>query len=585
MTASTVAARIVARLARLSPVDAPRSADLDQALGFVGSDLASDQLAEAAVSVLVSSLLVAGAASVLGPGVLAVELPAVLVLLGAAAAYIIYGFPRWLADARRARSLGDAPSLVARAALRMRVTPTPEVAAAFAAAYGDDPLSSSLDDHVRRARGGPRSGWDGFAREWDAWNPTLRRAVSLLRAAADAPPVDRRRLLDRALRVVLDGTHEQMTAFAESMRGPVSGLYAFGVVLPLALVAVVPAASAAGAMVTLPLVVAIYDGVLPCGLLAASAWLLARRPSVFPPVAIPRSHPDVPDTSGLDVGCGLASGAAVWVVVPAVLPGWIRVVSAPGCALGAALVCRFRPVTSVRDRTRAVEGGLSDALALVGQQLREGEAVEAAVARTAASLPDATGDVFADAARVQRQLRVGTRTAFLGQYGALREVPSPRVRASVELLALAAREGPHGGRVLVEVADHLDDLLGVERDARRELAQVTGTLRSTALLFAPLVGGATVALADRMGRAGLTGAGSSLGAAGFHPATGAGLSTAPLGIAVGAYVLALAAILTALAVGLDRGLDRATLGYHVGLALLSASLVYPVALLGTGLLV
>jgi hypothetical protein len=104
------------------------------------------------------------------------------------------------------------------------------------------------------------------------------------------------------------------------------------------------------------------------------------------------------------------------------------------------------------------------------------------------------------------------------------------------------------------MADHVDDLQRVEREARRELASVTGTLRNTAAIFGPLVGGATVALADGMATGTL----------------GEPLPTAALGLAVGGYVLLLATILTALATGLERGFDRALVGYRLGLALLSA---------------
>jgi len=47
----------------------------------------------------------------------------------------------------------------------------------------------------------------------------------------------------------------------------------------------------------------------------------------------------------------------------------------------------------------------------------------------------------------------------------------------------------------------------------------------------------------------------------------------------------LAAILTTLAAGLERGLDRSLVGYRVGRALCLASGVFVVGLVGTGWLV
>ena len=173
-----------------------------------------------------------------------------------------------------------------------------------------------------------------------------------------------------------------------------------------------------------------------------------------------------------------------------------------------------------------------------------------------------------DLARRQSQLRIGVEAAFDGEYGALETVPSERARGAARLLGAATREGPPAGRALVETADHLDDLRRVEREARRDLAQVTSTLGNTAAFFGPLVGGATVALADSVGTTGAL--------------EGSAPETAALGPAIGVYVLLLAVVLTALSTGLSRGLDRATVGYRTGAALLAATVTYLVAFRATG---
>jgi len=99
---------------------------------------------------------------------------------------------------------------------------------------------------------------------------------------------------------------------------------------------------------------------------------------------------------------------------------------------------------------------------------------------------------------------------------------------------------------------------------------VTGTLGTTAAAFGPLIAGTTVALADAMG-------GRTLGTAASGGGTNAAASALPtpgLGLAIGAYVLLLSAALTALATGLERGFDRAVVGYRVGQALCAATAVF-----------
>jgi hypothetical protein len=472
--------------------------------------------------------------------------------------------PVALATARRTAALGAAPALVARAVLRMRVEPASERAAAFAA-RGEGRLAADLAEHVRRAAGTPRSGLGDFGAAWAEWNPPLRRAALLVESAADAPAGEREATLDRAMDAILDGTRDRMAEFAEAVRGPTTALYAFGVLLPLALVAVLPAARVAGLPLSVPVLVVLYDLLLPAVLIGAGAWLLVRRPAAFPPPEVSREHPAVPDRNWPTVVAGVGAGL-VAVLGTAPLPAWTRWPAAVGLAVGAGLVVRFRPVKLVRDDARAAEANLTDALYLVGRRVGDGEAVESALGAAAPEVAGRTGELLAETAGVQRRLRVGVREAFLGEYGALADVPSPQARSVAALLAIAAREGRPAGRAVVSMADHVEDLQRVEREARRDLASVTGTLRNTAGVFGPLVGGATVALADGM-------AAGTLG----DP-----LPTAALGLAVGSYVLLMAAILTALATGLERGFDRALVGYRVGLALCSAVGAFLAGFVGAG---
>jgi Flp pilus assembly protein TadB len=559
-------------LARRYPWAVDTSAELDRALGFLSTDVGAETVVRAGYGAGLCLLPVVALALVLAPPslTLPVAVAGLAGLLGVV--HVVHSGPRLLATARRTRALGEAPALVSRAVLRMRISPATETAAAFAAETGEGPLAASLADHVRRAAGHPRSGLTGFATEWREWFPALRRALLLVESAGTAPPGERERTLDRGLQAVLDGARDEMAAFAASLQGPATALYAFGVLLPLALAALLPAVRMTGVATPLSAIVLLYDLLLPAVLLAASGWLLARRPVTFPPPNINRSHPDVPDRLWPALAAAAISAFAGSIFAVTLVASWTGPLVAVGCGVGAFLVVHYRPIKAVRDHVTAVEGGLADALYHVGRRVEEGVAVETAIESAAKEVTDATAAVFADAARRQRQLKVGVREAFLGEHGALATVPSTRARSTATLLALAAREGRPAGGAVVAMADHLEELATVERETRHDIAQVTSTLANTAAVFGPLVAGATIALADGMDISG------RLAAAG-------GPGTAVLGIAVGVYVLLLATILTALATGLSRGLDRALLGYRVGWALLAATATYVTAFFAASLLV
>ncbi|WEL28846.1 pilus assembly protein [Haloferax volcanii] len=566
----------VTTLARLSPdsIDAEPSDELRRSLAFLDSDLAPETVVAAGYGAALPAGLLGGLVA------LVARLPTVTVVFVALAAalgatHAVHTLPVWLATLRRTRALGNAPELVGRIALRMRIEPSVERASAFAARGGDDPLSTSLAAHTDRARGTPTAGLSEFADAWRAWFPALDRSTALLQTAADVPAGERDRALDRAHEVVREGTRDRLADFVGSVRGPVTAVYAFGVLLPLALVGALPAARVAGVGVTAAHVAFVYDVALPACLLAAVGWVLVRRPVAFAPLSVDASHPAVDDHRLLGVAGGAVAGIVGFVAADALVAPWLAPLAAAGLGTGTALFVAARPVVALRARVRAVEDGLPDALYLVGRAVSEGEAVESALARAATSVPGETGDLLDEAVGVQRRLRVGVVESFRGEYGVLESTPSPRVAGVATLLGLAASEGRPAGRAIVSMADQLSALSRLDAEARRELASVTETLSNTAAVFGPLVAGATVALADGMAPA------KTLD----QTAVATPLSTADLGLAVGAYVLLSAVILTTLSVGVEHGLDRHLVASRVGRALVSATATFAVAFAAAGTLV
>ncbi|KAA9396824.1 type II secretion system protein [Haloarcula sp. CBA1130] len=479
-----------------------------------------------------------------------------------------YGVP-FVAEAKRIRTLGTAPSLVTTLVLGAALWPSAERAAAFAGRAGDGLLATRLEHHRQRATGTPRTGLGTFAASWGDRFPALERAVGLVENATAAPAEERPEVLDRARQCILDGTHDEMAAFAASLRGPATGLYAFGVLLPLAMVSLLPAASAAGVPVTASVLIGTYGVVLPAVLLVACCWLLGRRPVAFPSATVSRSHPDVPASAVPSVVAGIVAGIGGWLIAGALVAEWASLVGALGAGLGSALVSYYRPITEVRDHVTAIESGLPDALSAVGRRLDRGQSVEAALVEAIDETPEPTSGVIEAAVARQERLGTSVKGAFLGPGGALADVPSHRTRRAAMLLDTAATIGPPAGESVTTMGEHLDALRAIERETRRDLSQITETLSNTAALFGPLIGGATVALAGSMG-------------GGEQFAT---VPSALLGPVVGWYVLVLAVSLTTLSTGLHRGLDRAFVGYRTGLALLSATVTFLVAVIATGLLV
>lgn len=558
-------------LARLYPEDVDPGEDLRLALDFLDWPISGADVVRAGYVLGVIVGLFCAATTVFLPSKFRVVVLLAAVSLGLLTTHTVHTVPTLWATARRTRALGATPDLVARTVLSMRLSPTPERAASFTARTGEGRLANSLEKHVRQTRHTARSGLAAFGDAWADLFPALRRSVALVTAAGNAPEHDRGRLLDRALTVVMDGTRDQMQSFGAQVRTPATALYAFGVLLPTALVALLPAGGAAGVVVTPLSVVVLYNVVLPGILVGAGIWLLARRPVAFPPPDVTTEQSGVTDWRRLALVVGAFSAVAGWLVGTSILPSWGPPILAVGLGAGLWLWLRYRPIVSVYGRIRDVEESLPDALSLVGRRVANGRAVETAIDQAADELDGEAGEMLADGATRQRQLQIGVHEAFLGRHGALEQLPSPRVRGSIALLALAAREGRPAGSALLSLAEHVEDLQTIEQEARHSLAHVCRTLQSTGMVFAPMVAGSTVALAEGIGGQTLLG--------------GSGQSLVWLGGPVGVYVLFLAAFLTALATGLTRGLDQSLVGYRAGRALVCAGITYTVSYLLVGILI
>lgn len=494
---------------------------------------------------------------------------------GLGVTHVVHRLPVWRATVRRTRALGAVTTVVGLVALGGRLSPTPESAAEFGADAGHGPLADSLARHVDAARGRHTAGLTAWADAWREWFPALDRATSLLVAGVAAPESDRDRTLDRAVATVGDAIESRAATFADDVRGPLTALYALGVLLPLALVGAVPAAAVAGVPVGPVTFVVVYDLLLPLCVAVAGARVVLARPVAFPPPAVSLTHEEVSDRTRVAVVAGFAAATAAALAGWWLLDPWAAVVGGVGVGGGLTLSLVARPAVALRERVLTLERGLPDALALVGRRVAAGETIETAVADVGETLSGPVGTAFTAAGRRQRTLGVGIERAFLGDHGPFVRLPTNHGRGVAALLAAAVTAGRPAGAVLLGEAERLETLRDHERRARREVSSVTTTLSNTAAVFGPLVGGATVALAGRLD--GSTATAALAGDGGVLPVP-------LLGTAVGGYLLALAVVLPTLATALETGLDRYGVAVRVGRTTAVATVTYLASVCATGVI-
>jgi hypothetical protein len=142
------------------------------------------------------------------------------------------------------------------------------------------------------------------------------------------------------------------------------------------------------------------------------------------------------------------------------------------------------------------------------------------------------------------------------------------------------------GMAIIKLADHLKELQDVETNIKRSLYDVTSTMRSTAIIFAPLIAGVTLALSEVIQKILLNMSRETsympdeydIGGMMSQAGTGMTQSVPPdiFLLVVGIYMVLLVIILTRFAGGIEYGDDRPQFMYGLGQTLPVSILVFTV---------
>ena len=236
-----------------------------------------------------------------------------------------------------------------------------------------------------------------------------------------------------------------------------------------------------------------------------------------------------------------------------------------------------------------MEQEFADSLFVLGRRISEGKAPEEAFAYIAKTMEGSKiGKAFEEISMNLLSMRTNLKNAiFDEEFGAFRHIYSERIRNTMLLFTESVHKNHEAaGASIIKLADHLKELSAVEERIRRSLYEVTSTMRATAVIFAPLIAGITLALSEvitkilsqvgeRMNRvpADLSGMPVEIGNGAFSQ------SIAPDSflLAIGIYVILISAILTRFAGSVEYGGDRAQLKYDLACMLPISIVIFAVS--------
>lgn len=524
-------------------------------------------------------------------------------------------YPKIHAKFMKIHSLGDIPEILSYIVMSMKLVPNMERAIHFAAENSFRPLAKDLKkliwDIQIRVYSNTDDALIAFANQWGKNSEYFKRSLHLVKSSTNEPDEAQRIItLNKSLDIVLDGTKTMMDGFAGRLKTPTYVLYSIFILIPLALVALIPAVSIVGVRIDSITLVLIYNIVLPLATFFYSEYILLQRPATFAPPQISNKHPELSKMRSIrktTIIIALIAGAVIGFsgyillylgnplniiseeAMTGLVPTTFPVIWAITAMVTIYCMGISAPYKKIRDGIKQIENEFADALFVLGRRISEGKSAEEAFAHTSETMKGSKiGETFADVAKNLISMRTTLHGAiFNEEYGAFKDVYSDRVHTTMRLFTESVHKSHEAaGMAVIKLADHLKELQEVESNIKRSLDDATSTMRSTAMIFAPLIGGVTLALSEVIQKILINIAKESrllpeeFNIGSIMKQAGAGMtqSISPdiFLLAAGIYMIILVVILTRFAGGIEYGDDKPQFMYDLGQMLPVSIMVFTV---------
>lgn len=539
---------------------------------------------------------------------------------------LIFTFPKSYARYKQIHSLGDIPEILSYLVMYLKLVPNLENSVKFAASESTTTLAYDLRklvwDMEIRVYHGVNDAVSNFATRWGRISEYFKRSLHLIQSSVQQRDNATRTItLDRALDVSLDGTKEAMNGFANRLHQPTVILYSVGIMIPLSLVAMLPAAGLVGMRITILQIFLLYDVILPLFVFFYTRKILLSRPAAFNPSNIPPDHPDLVNIDkrrrlcvALVVGAVVSLPGFIFLTIPYFLKEGSPLVVIDfindnqglnsffpvtlffiwGVAIAVSIYCLgvYRPYKKVRDEVKQMENEFSDALYILGKRISEEKSPEESFAYTAQTMQGTLiAEVFRQTSYNLIAMHTNIHEAFYSnEFGSLKFVYSDRMKAILRLFVEGTQKSQQAvSASLIRIADHLKQLQSVEKKITDMLSELTSTLQSTVAVFAPLIAGITLAitmlissiLSSFQGDAFLE---SMIDLPVHTPYNVESFMIENIRpeyfvLVIGIYLLELVVLLTRFTNGLKEGDDNATFMYSLGKTMPLSILVFSVTII------
>jgi len=226
------------------------------------------------------------------------------VVMGMFMISILLKLPEFFANTWRLKSSNQMVQSIFYVVTYMRHTSNLELAINFASEHIPPPLSLDLKkvlwDLETQKYGTIKESLDVYLEGWRKYNMEFIESFHLIEGSLYETSEDRRLgLIERALSTMLEETYEKMLHYSHDLKGPITLLYMFGVILPILGLVILPMVANfltdenLTPMILALLIAAMYNVALPMLIYYKGKMILSNRPTGYGDTDITEINPEL----------------------------------------------------------------------------------------------------------------------------------------------------------------------------------------------------------------------------------------------------------------------------------------------------
>ena len=471
--------------------------------------------------------------------------------------YYFYSMPGRLAIKWRLKAGSQMVPAVLYTVIYMKHTSNLERAISFVSQHIEAPLSLDLRKVLWDVETGKfssiKDSLDNYLDSWRETNMELVESFHLIESSLYEPDEARRiQILERALRIILDGVHEKMLKYTHTIKAPLTNLYMLGIVLPTLGLALLPLASTLlNGMIRWTHVFVLFNLIIPFLVFYLTLQIMLKRPGGYGESGLLEKNPlyykykskkpyyrafficfpflllgliplimgytPIPDWIGIpadyalaDLGLGIFGQGNLFdfVEVDGGVIGpfgffsllfslFIPFSIAMFFALSFSL--RTKELIKSRDATKDLEKEFNSSLFTLGNRLGDGIPAEIAFAKVAESTKGQKTEKFFQIVNTNIQsMGMSLEDAiFNSKRGALVYYPSNLISTSMRILVQSVKKGLKvAAQSLMSISEYVRNIQKINERLRDLLAEVVSDMKSNMTFLAPLLAGIVVGLAS-----------------------------------------------------------------------------------------